>query len=604
MPSWSIMTIAVDREIDIVPVRQRARRIAELLGYDTQDQTRIATAVSEIAREIAHSRSRGKVEFGLDGRRGPENFVIRLIELPGGEAAKPGAAVATGRVGASRLMDRFTSDEIDGGVVHTMIKALPRHRATEPSMLADISRCLAGEMAGDALSEVRAQNQELLHSLEQLEAKREEAVRLSEELERTNKGVVALYAELDRRAMELQRLNDTLEQRVITAVAERQAMEEDLRQSQKMEAVGQLTGGIAHDFNNLLMIIGGSLELLRRRVPKDENITRLINNASQGVERGGRLNQQLLAFARRQDLREEVFSIEDLAPSIEALIERAVTEAVKIEVELAPDLWTCRADPHQLETALLNLSINAGDAMPDGGTLTFSAENRRVTAEEAARWEGNAGDYVVAAVADTGTGIAPDMLKRVFEPFFTTKETGRGTGLGLSQVYGFAKQSGGFVALESTLGLGTRVMIHLPAVDPQVPEDRMDAPVAGPKSIPGSARILVVEDDPGVRGVATAMLSDLGYMVTEVGTADSALRLLENEPIDLVFSDVVLPDGVSGYELCERVNQRWPELPVLLTSGYTADRLAPAHSAFNMLNKPYDEAELSQAVRQLLPDQH
>ena len=350
-----------------------------------------------------------------------------------------------------------------------------------------------------------------------------------------------------------------------------------------MEAVGQLTGGVAHDFNNLLMVIGGSLELLRRRTPDTPAVTRLLDAASQGVARGGSLNQQLLAFARKQDLREEVFCVNANADSFMQLVERAAREDIEVRRELAPDLWHCRTDPHQLETAVLNLSINARDAMPSGG----------------AQWDAQPGDYVAVCVSDTGVGMSPEVVSRVFEPFFTTKEVGRGTGLGLSQVYGFAKQSGGFVSISSEVGRGARVCINLKrAHASEAP------PPAGPgrrRAAGGDASILVVEDDAGVRAVSSELLGELGYRVTEAATGVEALERLERERFDLVFSDVILPEGVSGMDVACAVAARWPHTAVLLTSGYTAQQLQSDLSPQPaLLTKPYDGDQLATAVRAAL----
>jgi CheY-like chemotaxis protein len=383
---------------------------------------------------------------------------------------------------------------------------------------------------------------------------------------------------------------------VADGVAAREQIEASLRQSQKMEAVGQLTGGIAHDFNNLLMIIGGSLEMLRRRVPAEPAITRLLDAAAQGVAKGGMLNQQLLAFARRQDLRIEVITVDDFIPSCQALIERALREDICIKIGGDGLNHACRTDPHQLEAAVLNLAINARDAMPGGGTLTLSTGRRGVRACDAL--EGAPGDYLVVSVSDTGSGMPQDVIDRAFEPFFTTKEVGRGTGLGLSQVYGFAKQSGGFVTIESVEGAGTSVMIHLPLCEA---EPRCDPAKAQPSRIKGAATILVVEDDPNVRAVTSAMLRDLGYTALEATTARAALALLDREPVDLVFTDVILPDGMSGVELANEVAKARATTPVLLTSGYTAQRLNLAGDKdLQILNKPYDEARLSEAISKTL----
>ena len=385
---------------------------------------------------------------------------------------------------------------------------------------------------------------------------------------------------------------------VISDVTDRRLVDEQLRQAQKMEAVGQLTGGIAHDFNNLLMIIGGSLDLLHRGAAESERTLALLDAARQGVARGAKLNQQLLAFSRRQDLHTEAICVSDLIPDFEHLLDRAVGEMVTVTIETADKLWYCHTDPHQLETAIVNLAINARDAMPNGGTLTLATENRTVGSVAAMAVGATPGEYVVVSVTDTGTGMSPEIATRVFEPFFTTKEVGKGTGLGLSQVYGFAKQSGGFVTIDTEIGRGTGILIHLPRTDPVEAAPgilRTQAPEAT-----GQGNILVVEDDAGVRATASALLRDLGYKVTEAETAHAALDLINGDaPMALVFTDVIMPGGMNGIDLANEIAQRRPDLPVLLTSGYTAQRLIPdsVARAWTVLRKPYTQSDLSLAVR-------
>jgi PAS domain S-box-containing protein len=393
---------------------------------------------------------------------------------------------------------------------------------------------------------------------------------------------------------------------VLADVTDRRAVEEQLRQAQKMEAVGQLTGGIAHDFNNLLMIIGGSLEMLSRRVTLDERTGRLFEAARQGVARGAKLNQQLLAFSRRQDLRKEVVCVDELIPTFEHLLDRAVGETVTVQIERAPEIWFCCTDSHQLQTAILNLAINARDAMPDGGTLTLATENRVVSEAVAARWGARGGDYVVVSVADTGIGMSSEILGRAFEPFFTTKEVGKGTGLGLSQVYGFAKQSDGFVTIRSEKGRGTTVSVHLPRTHQPKTEVHADQ-AATDSSEDGHGVVLVVEDDPDVRATTSDLLRDLGYAVREAESGRSALAVIESgETVDLVFSDVIMPDGMSGVDLARELGTRRPGLPVLLTSGYMAQRVIPEALAKNLrlLRKPYTQLDLSQAIKESLNGPH
>jgi len=387
---------------------------------------------------------------------------------------------------------------------------------------------------------------------------------------------------------------------VIVDITERRLIDEQLRQAQKMEAVGQLTGGIAHDFNNLLMIIGGSLEALSRRVTLEPRAKRLLEAAQLGVARGAKLNEQLLSFARRQDMHVEPICVNDLLPNFETLLDRAVGETVIVEVMRGEDLWHCATDPHQLETAILNLAINARDAMGPGGILTLSTANKTLTPLQSAPFDATAGDYVIIALSDTGSGMTPDVIARVFEPFFTTKEIGKGTGLGLSQVYGFAKQSGGFVSIESVLEKGTTVAIYLP---------RIAAPTAAGKETEvaeiyaAHGVVLLVEDDADVRAASCAMLEELGYSVRQAASAIDALDVLRREhDIDVVFTDVIMAAGMTGIELAREIKAQWPRLPVLLTSGYTAQRLAS--SAMNddliLLRKPYTIEDLAEILHQTI----
>jgi PAS domain S-box-containing protein len=388
---------------------------------------------------------------------------------------------------------------------------------------------------------------------------------------------------------------------VVTDITDRRQVEEQLRQAQKMEAIGQLTGGIAHDFNNLLMVVGGSLDMLEQRIEKSDRTSRYLAAARHGVERGARLNQQLLAFSRRQDLRVEAICIDDLIDGFENLLDRAVGEAVTVQIRHAADLWHCRTDPHQLETAILNLAINARDAMPQGGLLTLVTAMQSIGAAAARVIGAGVGDYVVVSVMDTGAGMTPELIGRVFEPFFTTKPVGKGTGLGLSQVYGFARQSGGFVTIDSEPGCGTTVGIHLPRTGKPVAV----APVVRAAiEIKGKGIILVVEDDPAVRTVASGLLEDLGYSVLEAESGREALQVVESgQPIDLVFTDVIMPGDLNGIDLVRELKARGCELPVLLTSGYTAQHFAPEEKLIQdlqLLRKPYSQVELSLAVRMVM----
>jgi PAS domain S-box-containing protein len=391
---------------------------------------------------------------------------------------------------------------------------------------------------------------------------------------------------------------------IIVDNTDRRVLDETVRQGQKMEAIGQLTGGIAHDFNNLLMIIGGSLESLSRRVQLDDRMQKLLDAARLGVMRGATLNEQLLAFARRQDMRVEPVCVTDLLPTFETLLDRAVGEAVRVEVRRSEDLWYCNTDAHQLETAIINLAINARDAMNDRGSLVLFTRNVVVPPEQAGPRDAAPGDFVVVAVADAGPGMPPEIAARVFEPFFTTKEMGKGTGLGLSQVYGFARQSGGFVELESQLGQGTTVSIYLPRCER--PADTAAAPAIAPPIPSAEGTVLLVEDDADVREAARSMLEELGYRVIEAASADAALAAIAQEQaIDLVFTDVIMAAGLTGIELAHAIKERRPDLPVMLTSGYTAQRLTPTggNRDLPLLRKPYTLSQLADALSDLIKRQ-
>ena len=391
---------------------------------------------------------------------------------------------------------------------------------------------------------------------------------------------------------------------VVSDITDRRLMDDQLRHAQKMEALGQLTGGVAHDFNNLLMVIGGSLELLGDRIPHDERTRQHLKAAKLGVSRGQKLNRQLLAFSRHQDLRAEPVSVDERLEAFRLLLDRAIGETISIEIKRSKETWHCLTDPHQLETAILNLAINARDAMPNGGTLTLSTRLQQVDARSHGPTEIKRGDYVVIDVADTGTGMPQEIIDRVFEPFFTTKGVGHGTGLGLSQVYGFAKQSGGFVSIDSTLGVGTSVRIYLPRTDGQL--SMADPLPDGEATASGQGVVLLVEDDEDVRRVTHAMLEELGYTVKGADNAQRALDILRADAaVDLIFSDVIMPGGMNGAQLATSVRVEYPTIPVLLCSGYTAQHLSAELTLGDIrcLRKPYTFAELAEAVAAVIhPD--
>jgi signal transduction histidine kinase/CheY-like chemotaxis protein len=385
------------------------------------------------------------------------------------------------------------------------------------------------------------------------------------------------------------------------ALEARRQIEEQLHQSQKMEAIGQLTGGVAHDFNNLLMVISGNLELIDDRAADKDNVQELAAAARKAADRGGKLTTQLLAFSRRQTLNPKPVHAGALIRDFQELIRRAVGEGCKVKLVAEDQLWLCHADPAQLETAVLNLALNARDAMADGGTLEIDVRNVTLSDDTIAGVA--AGPYVRLSVKDTGCGMAPDILDRVFEPFFTTKEVGRGTGLGLSMVYGFVRQSGGHVAIESEVGVGTTISLYLPK---SIQTPAATADVAQVLHVPaGSGRILMVEDDDDVLDVTSELLRRLGYHVQCARNGTEAMEMLKaGDQFDLLFSDVVMPPGINGVELAREAKRLYSGIKILLTSGNAADVLARhgAEDEFPIIGKPYRRADLAQYLRLMMRD--
>ena len=380
---------------------------------------------------------------------------------------------------------------------------------------------------------------------------------------------------------------------------EHKHFEDQLRQAQKMEAVGQLTGGVAHDFNNLLTIILGNLELIKRSQPTDPRIGKAAEQAARGAERAATLTRQLLAFSRRQPLEPKPTNINQLVGGMTELLQRTLGENITVKTMLA-GAWRCEVDAHQLESAIVNLAVNARDAMPEGGTLMLEVTNVHVDGEPFGR-EIAGGDYVVICITDTGTGMSAEVLERATEPFFTTKPIGQGTGLGLSQVYGFVKQSGGHLTIYSEQGHGTAVKIYLPRFEG---EEKVATDIADwTGRLRGSEAILLVEDEEGVREYCAEALRELGYTVFEANDADAAMKVLEqSRHVDLLVTDVGLP-GVHGGDLAREAVQRQPELPVLFVSGYPREAIAHRgriSTDTELLLKPYSRLELARRVRKLL----
>ncbi|KMO16000.1 ATP-binding protein [Methylobacterium platani] len=622
---WPLLASRVEHEDDIVTVRQRVRRLAEHLGFGIQDQTRIATAVSEIARNAYGYAGGGRVEYGLDEENGGQSLVIRVIDkgpgiphldeiLEGRYRSTTGLGI--GITGSRRLMDRFEIETDPGkGTVATFAKRLPY--GTESftgKRLATLAEDVARARTEEPLVALREQNRELLRSLAELAEREEEAQRLNRELAETNRGVVALHAELEDQAERLREVGASLETQVAARTAElaeanarllaeaveRERMEQDLRQSQKLEAVGQLTGGVAHDFNNLLTIIRSSVDFLRRPDLPEERRKRYMDAVSDTVDRAAKLTGQLLAFARRQSLRPEVFDAGERLRGVADMLDTITGARIRLMVEVPDAAALVRADVNQFETAVVNAAVNARDAMDGVGTLTM-----RVLAGQpmpSIRGHGGSrGPFVAVSLTDSGSGIPADVLGRIFEPFFTTKAVGRGTGLGLSQVFGFAKQSGGDVDVASAVGEGTTFTLYLPEVSDgpsRMPVPDRDAGVA--PSGQGQP-VLLVEDNLEVGRFCAQILEDLGYAPVWVVNAEEALERLGTDGAGFraVFSDVVMP-GMGGIELAKALRIRIPNLPVVLASGYSHVLAREDSHGFELLHKPYSAAQIGRVLGRVI----
>ncbi|MFL6718340.1 MAG: histidine kinase famiy protein [Burkholderiaceae bacterium] len=393
-------------------------------------------------------------------------------------------------------------------------------------------------------------------------------------------------------------------------VSRRRDAEEALGQAQKMEALGQLTGGIAHDFNNLLQVMAGYLEMmdlsLKAPNPDRGQLRRNVDSVRSAVTKASVLTQRLLAFARRQRLYGRTLNLNSLTENLAELARQTLGSEITVRTEPAPQLWNCQVDPTQVEVALLNVLLNARDAMPGGGLLTLRTRNEVIGEEDLQAFPGlRPGRHVSIAVTDTGTGIAPELLNRVMDPFFTTKEEGKGTGLGLSMVYGFAKQSGGAVYLYSEVGVGTTVRLYFPATDSAVPAP---LPAAAVKAEAGDGEtILVVDDRLEVAELAQTMLESLGYRSIVVTSPDGALKVLQGTGgIALLFSDLIMPGDMNGVMLAREAKRRHPDLRVLLTTGYAdpaLERNETGHAEFDIINKPYRREELARRVKAVLAGQ-
>lgn len=400
--------------------------------------------------------------------------------------------------------------------------------------------------------------------------------------------------------------------RDVTIERERQAELEDtqerLRQAQKMETIGQLTGGVAHDFNNLLQVVTGNLDILVRKLPEDQaRMRRAADNALDGARRAAILTRRLLAFARRQPLSPKRLNPNRMVLNMSDLLHRTLGETIEVQANLARDVWSVEVDANELENAILNLALNARDALPSGGSLTIETANAHLSPEEV-RTHGDVspGDYVMLTVSDTGVGMTKEVAARVFEPFFTTKEVGKGTGLGLSMVYGFVMQSGGHVRLQTEVGQGTSVSIFLPRLEgAELIDEEEEAPAALAMESTREETVLVCEDDNDVRAYSVDALRELGYRVIEAHDGPSAMRLLERKDgrVDLLFTDVVLPSGLTGADVAQEARRIRPDLKILFTTGYARDaivhhgRLDPG---VELITKPFSYADLAARVRAIL----
>jgi PAS domain S-box-containing protein len=406
---------------------------------------------------------------------------------------------------------------------------------------------------------------------------------------RNDQGELIGFAKITRDITERRQAQEALEQ-----------AQAALFQAQKMEAVGQLTGGVAHDFNNLLTIIVNNLDLLTRnaREPRD---VKLIESAQRAAERGAKLTQQLLAFSRRQPLQPDTHNPNTLIEGFESVLRRACGEMIRLQLSLAPRIRWVSVDAPQFESALLNLIVNARDAMPNGGSLKIMTGNVTLSEKDSASSDLPPGQYVSTTVQDTGTGMTPEIVSRVFEPFFTTKEIGKGTGLGLSQVYGFVTQSGGHIKVDSTPGQGTKVTMLLPAQETGIAmseeEDETERPTRD-----SAGTVLIVEDEPAVLEVASDIFDSLGYDVVTATDANEAIKVLDGHPsIDVLFSDVIMPNGMNGVELSRKAREMRPDLKILLASGYPMSALPSdgLGAGVSFISKPYRWTELAEKLRGL-----
>jgi signal transduction histidine kinase len=480
--------------------------------------------------------------------------------------------------------------ELDGFELAGMIREHPRFTRTAIIFVSAIHMTDPDRLRGYAAGAVDYLPVPIVPEL--MRAK----VKVFADLHRKTRQLERLNAELEQRVAErtaqLENTNAMLEQRVEERTREREAALAQVHEMQKLESLGQLTGGVAHDFNNLLAAIMGNLELLGRRLPSDPRLTRLLDGAMTAANRGATLTRRLLAFARRQELKPEAVQVPALVDGMFDMLSRTLGPTVQVRTEFQPGLGPVRVDPNQLELALLNLALNARDAMPNGGSLVIGA--RRAPPGYARRHGLGDGVYVCVTVADSGVGMDAETLKHATEPFFTTKGTGKGTGLGLSMVHGLVAQSGGTIRIASMPSSGTTIELMLPVAETNAATASATPVVLPAASVP-PCRVLLVDDDPLVLTGTTAMLEDLGHTVVETASAAQALdTLARDDRFDLVITDHAMP-GMTGTALAQRVRQHWPDLPVVLATGY-ADLSGGMDTSLPRLNKPYRREELATSI--------
>jgi signal transduction histidine kinase len=487
------------------------------------------------------------------------------------------------------IMIDVVMPDLDGFELAAMIREHPRFRRTAIIFVSAIQMSEPDLLRGYEAGGVDYITVPVVPEL--LRAK----VRVFADLYRKNRQLERMNAELERRVeertAEIAAANAELEQRVEERTRERQAALAQVHEMQKLESLGQLTGGVAHDFNNLLMVIIGNLNILRRWVPTDQRPTRLLDGALQAAERGATLTKRMLAFARRQELRPETIDVPKLVQGMEELLRRTLGTTIEIATEYPPDLPPVSVDPGQLELAILNLGLNARDAMPQGGRLGIVG---RALSSEDGPPELTSGHYVCITVSDGGIGMDEQTLKRAAEPFFTTKGAGKGTGLGLSMVHGLAAQSGGAMRLDSRPGEGTRVELWLP-VSASARPAQVVMPVSSFAGAGAPSRVLVVDDDPLIVASTAAILEDLGHEVIEASSASHALDTLRlDAKVDVVITDHAMP-GMTGSELARQIRQAWPTLPVILATGY-AELPNGEDPGLPRLSKPYRQEDLAAQI--------